>query len=258
MRRLVPALIFGVSLLSAAGLAFAQNHSNQSWSLGGFGNVVYPGMGHAPTATPPVGQFRNSGYGNPGYSRGFANPGQAAHPQHGGTVIVPYPVYYGGYYGYDPSAGYQSGYAPGYGPGNGAPYPDDGSQSGPGLPSVVINQSFVPPQANPQVRDYTGDQPPPQQDQSGLKLYQAPPSHPYADAAAAQRAAASDQPTIYLIALRDHTIVQALGYWMEGSTLHYVSAEHTLNQLSIDLVDRDLSQRLNDERGLDFRLPQAR
>ena len=47
----------------------------------------------------------------------------------------------------------------------------------------------------------------------------------YADAAAAQRAAASDQPTIYLIALRDHTIVQALGYWMEGSTLHYVSAE---------------------------------
>jgi hypothetical protein len=89
-------------------------------------------------------------------------------------------------------------------------------------------------------------------------LYQAPPSHPYADAAAAQRASASDQPTIYLIALRDHTIVQALGYWMEGSTLHYVSAEHTLNQLSIDLVDRDLSQRLNDERGLDFRLAQPR
>src|SRR6202044_815090 len=152
------------------------------------------------------------------------------------------------------SAGYSNGYGPGY--------TDDGSQQqGPGLPSVVINQNFVPPQANPQVRDYTGDQPQQQQDQSGLKLYQAPPSHPYADAAAAaaaQRPAPSDQPTIYLIALRDHTIVQALGYWMEGSTLHYVSAEHTLNQLSIDLVDRDLSQRLNDERGLDFRLPQAR
>ena len=143
--------------------------------------------------------------------------------------------------------GYRAGYAPGYA--------DDGSQSGgPGLPSVVINQNFVPPQANPQVRDYTGDQPPQQQpqDQSGLKLYQAPPSHPYADAAAAQRATASDQPTIYLIALRDHSIVQALGYWMEGSTLHYVSAEHTLNQLSIDLVDRDLSQRLNDERNVGF------
>jgi hypothetical protein len=170
-------------------------------------------------------------------------------------VIVPYPVYYGGYYGgaygYDPSAG---GYAPGYAPAYGSAYTDDGSQAnGPGMPSVVINQNFVPQQGNPQVREYTGD---PAQDQSGLKLYQAPPSHPYADA---QRAAAnSGQPTIYLIAFRDHTIVQALGYWMQGSTLHYVSAEQTLNQVSIDLVDRDLSQRLNDERGLDFRLPQPR
>jgi len=204
-------------------------------------------MGHAPTATPPVGQF-----GGGGFSRGFVNPGRADHPYHGSTVIVPYPVFYGGYYGYDPSAA-------GYGPGPG--YSQDGSQNGPGLPSVVINQNFVPPQANPQVRDYSGDQQEPQQqqlDQSGLKLYQAPPSHPYTDAAAAQRTASSDQPTIYLIALRDHTVVQALGYWIQGSVLHYVSVEQTINQLSVDLVDRDLSQRLNDERGLDFRLPQAR
>jgi hypothetical protein len=237
-----------VVFVSLAGLAFGQGHPGGSWSLGGFGSVLHPGMGHSPTATPPIGQF-----GGGGFSHGFANPGRASHPQHGSTVIVPYPVYYGGYYGYDPST---AGYANGAGPG----YADDASQAqaGPGLPSVVINQNFVPPQANPQVRDYTADQPPQQPDQSGLKVYQAPPSHPYADAAAEQRAASSDQPTIYLIALRDHTIVQALGYWMEGSTLHYVSAERTLNQLSINLVDRDLSQRLNDERGLDFRLPQPR
>ncbi len=258
MRRLIPALLFvSVSFIATSAVAFGQNHSSSGvWSLGGFGSILYPATGHAPGATPPIGQFASNGF-----SRGFASPGRANHPQHGAAVIVPYPVYYGGYYGSgyygDPSAaGYSNGYGPGYAPG----YSDDGSQTGPGLPSVVINQNFVPPQANPQVRDYTGDQSQQQQpqDQSGLKLYQAPPSHPYADAAAAQRAAASDQPTIYLIALRDHTIVQALGYWMEGSTLHYVSAEHTLNQLSIDLVDRDLSQRLNDERGLDFRLPQPR
>ena len=119
---------------------------------------------------------------------------------------------------------------------------------------MVINQNFVPPQAQSSGARIHGRPAAQQQpDQSsGLKLYQAPPSHPYADAAAAQRASAGDKPTIYLIALRDHTIVQALGYWMEGSTLHYVSAEHTLNQLSIDLVDRDLSQRLNDERGAGF------
>jgi hypothetical protein len=260
MRCLVPAVL----LLSLAGLVFGQSHQGQSWSPAGFGSVLYPATGHASnalipvgqTALIPVGQFAASNGGR-GYSRGFANPGRANHPQHGSTVIVPYPVYYGGYYGGgygyggDPSA---AGYAPGYGPG----YVDDGSQAnGPGVPSVVINQNFVPPQANPQVRDYTGDQQQqqqPQPDQSGMRLYQAPPSHPYADA---QRAA-SDQPTIYLIAFRDHTIVQALGYWMQGSTLHYVSAEQTLNQVSIDLVDRDLSQRLNDERGLDFRLPQPR
>jgi hypothetical protein len=253
MRCLAPAVLFLSLTGSLTSVAFGQSHQGQSWSLGGFGSVLYPGTGHAPTATPPVGQFVASG----GYSRGFVNPGRASHPQHGAAVIVPYPVYYGGYYGgaygygggYDPSA---AGYAPGYGPG----YTDDGSQAnGGGVPSVVINQNFVPPQANPQVRDYNGDQQQPQQDQSGLKLCQAPPSHPYADA---QRAASSGQPTIYLIAFRDHTIVQALGYWMQGNTLHYVSAEQTLNQVSIALVDRDLSQRLNDERGLDFRLPQAR
>jgi len=248
MRCLVPAVL----MVSLAGMVFGQgqSHQGQSWSLGGFGSILYPGTGHAPTATPPVGQFVAAGHG---YSRGFANPGRASHPQHGSTVIVPYPVYYGGYYGgaygYDPSA---TGNATGYDPG----YVDDGSQTyGGGVPSVVINQNFVPPQANPQVREYGGDQPQPQDQSGGLKLYQAPPSHPYADA---QRAAASDEPTIYLIAFRDHTIVQALGYWMQGNTLHYVSAEQTLNQVSIDLVDRDLSQRLNDERGLDFRLPQAR
>ena len=252
VRCLLPALLF----ISLNGLAFAQNPAGASWSLGGFGNVVHPGMGHSPTATPPVGQFSGSHYGG-GYSRGFVYPGHADHPNHGATVIVPYPVYYGGYYGYDPTfGGYPNGYAPAPAPGYGPGYGDDGSQSGPGLPSVVINQNFVPPQASPQVRDYSGDQQAPPQEQSGMKLYQAPPSHPYADVSA-QRSITSDQPTIYLIALQDHTIVQALGYWMQGTTLHYVSAEHTLNQLSIDLVDRDLSQRLNDERGLDFRLPQA-
>jgi hypothetical protein len=250
MRCLMPVAL----LVGLAGLGFGQNHSNQPWSLGGFGSIVYPTISPLSTPTRPVGQFANVGY-----SHGFANPGHASHGYHNPTVIVPYPVYYGGYYGsgYDPSAsGYANGSASPYG--NGYAPTDDGSQSGPGLPSVVINQNFVPPQANPQVRDYTGDQPPQAQDQSGMKVYQAPPSHPYADAAAQRAAGSGDQPTIYLIALRDHTIVQALGYWMEGSTLHYVSAEHTLNQLSIDLVDRDLSQRLNDERGLEFHLPPAR
>ena len=243
-------LTVGMLFLSLCGATLAQAQG-QPWSLGGFGSILYPGTGHAPTATPPVGTFGS------GFGRGVA-PGSAFanHPQHRRTTIVPYPVYYGGYnygYGYDPSVGY----APGYG--------DQGPVANAnGAPSVVINQNFVPPLANPQVRDYAPSDATQDQQQSGMKLYQTPPTHPYADApqnaaaAPARRAGNDDKPTLYLIAFKDHSIVQALGFWMEGSTLHYVSAEHSLNQVSSDLIDRDLSQRLNDERGVEFRLPQPR
>ena len=242
-------VVLAVLIVSLAAMAFGQSRPGPYYSLGGFGSVLYPGTGHAPP-TPPGGITGPNFAQRVGASvagRGILpNPVQANHPQHGRTVIVPYPVYYGGYSGYydQPPA-----------------YPEQPPMVAPNTaPAVVINQTFVPPTASPVVREYapsdTGDQ------QSGLRLYQAPPTHPYSDAAdnpaPARRAAASDQPTIYLIALKDHSIVQALGYWMEGSALHYVSVEHTLNQASLDLIDRDLSQRLNDERGLEFKLPPAK
>ena len=251
MRSLVSAAIF-VSLL---GTAFGQ-HQGQYSSLGGFGNVLYPGTGHAP-ATPPGGINGPRFFNRPV----FANPIPAAHPDHRRTVIVPYPVFYGGGYGYgtgygyDPSQGYPPGYAPGYG--DQAP-PIVNTNT---APSVVINQNFVPPQASPVVRDYgTGDT---SGDQSSMRIYQVPSARQAAEAAQAaasgQRPLSdSDQPTIYLIAFKDHSIVQALGYWMEGTTLHYVTADHALNQISLDLIDRDLSQRLNSERSVEFRLPPAR
>jgi hypothetical protein len=181
----------------------------------------------------------------------LANPLPATHPQHRRTVIVPYPVFYGGVGGgyYDPSLAYAPGYAD-----QAPPVINSGA-----APSVVINQNFIPPQANPQVREYNQNDTAPEQ-QSSLRTYQNS-SHPYADtseSAARRRPAGEDQPTIYLIALKDHTVIQALGYWMEGSTLHYVSVEHSLNQASLDLIDRELSQRLNDERGIEFKLPAAR
>ena len=239
-----------VLFLTFLATAFGQGRGPY-WSLGGFGNVLYPGTGHAPV-TPPggiTGPNFSGRFGGPS-GRVFANPFQANHPQHGHTVIVPYPVFYGGAYG--GGYGYDQGgaaYAPGYGDQT-PPVINSGA-----APSVVINQNFIPQQASPQVREYNSNEPPDQQ--SGMRLYQNP-SHPYADAGGNAGARPDDQPTIYLLAFKDHSIVQALGYWMEGATLHYVSVEHSLNQVSIDLIDRDLSQRLNDERGLEFRLPAAR
>ncbi|HLG94892.1 MAG TPA: hypothetical protein VKX49_01140 [Bryobacteraceae bacterium] len=242
-------LILAGACLTLVCTAFAQGRG-QYWSLGGFGNVVYPGTGHAPAAAPP------GGFGFSGARNGFAGrPGfggvPAAHPQHRRTAIVPYPVFYTGYgygpgYGYDPSLGY----APGYG--DQPPVVNAGS-----IPPVIINQNFAPPQANPVVREYApSDQGGAEQQSSSLKMYQAP--TPGQMTSQAQYPASSGQATLYLIAFKDHTIVQALGYWMEGSTLHYVTLDHDVNQVSLDLIDRDLSQRLNSERNIEFRLPPAR
>lgn len=234
-------IILTGAMVCAASLAFGQAHSGQYWSLGGFGNVVYPGTGHAPNANPPAGTFSNN------FQRGGGLV--AAHPQHRRSNIVLYPVYYGGY-----GAGYGAGYACDPTQGCAQGYADQAPvvNSGGGAPGVVINQNFVTPQANPMVREYgpsDGDQ-----SSSGFRMYQAPTPSQMTQS----QQAPSDQATLYLIAFKDHSVVQALGYWMEGSNLHYVTVDHDLNQVSLDLIDRDLSQRLNNERNIEFRLPAAR
>ena len=253
MRHMLLAAVVASVLI---GVAFGQGRSTY-YSNGGFGSVLYPGTGHAPPGTgiPPsfASRLGANVAGRPfGFNGGFGGNHQAGHPR---SVIVPYPIYYGGF-GYGSGYGYDQPQVP---PDSGAPIVNTNT-----APSVVINQNFIPDRTNPVVREYAPSQPPEGDQSAGLRLYQAPPSHPYADAQAAQsqperrQRANDDQPTLYLLAFKDHTIVQALGYWMEGSTLHYVSVEHSLNQASLDLIDRDLSQRLNDERGVEFKLPQAR
>src|SRR5690348_11307965 len=142
MRYLVGAVLF-LSLLTTA---FGQGRGSY-WSLGGYGNVLFPGTGHAPP-TPPTGVAGGNFSGRFGGPSGrvFANPFVANHPQHNRTVVVPYPVFYGGGYGYgyDPNAAY----APGYGD-QAPPVINSGA-----APSVVINQNFIPQAVNPQVRDY--------------------------------------------------------------------------------------------------------
>jgi hypothetical protein len=238
----------GIIFLASSAVLLAQRGPAYG-SLGGFGNVLFPGTGHAPNSA--VNTFPAQ-LGATVAGRPFGVPVNAprfAHPGHARSVIVPYPVFVGG--------GYYGGYAP-------EPYAAPPVQEEPTYwnpnqaPSVVINQTFIPDRAYPLVREYPSDteRAP---ESSSLKTYPSPQSNPYAEAqqqqAQVRRPAAEPQATIYLLAFRDHNIVPALGYWMEGNTLHYVSVEHALNQVSLDLVDRDLSQRLNDERGVEFRLP---
>ncbi|HYK61844.1 MAG TPA: hypothetical protein VEV85_20585, partial [Bryobacteraceae bacterium] len=62
------------------------------------------------------------------------------------------------------------------------------------------------------------------------------------------------EPVIYLIALKNQIIMEAFGYWIQDGALHYVSTAYGLNQVSLSLVDRDFSRRLNEERGVKFDL----
>ena len=202
--------------------------------------------------------------GNP-FGR-VASPPLINHPYHGYNAIVPYPVFYGGYYyGYDPpSAGYDpqpgQGAAQGYGgdPNANSGYVDPSQAYPPPQPSqppvIIINQNFRPDAVNPVMRDYSNTPPPDSQSQSQMKRYQSS-SQPTSSQAAGNPA---DQPTIYLIAMKDHTIFPTVAYWVEGDTLNYVTTEGVHNRASMGLVDRDFSKQLNDDRHVEFKLPPAK
>jgi hypothetical protein len=59
----------------------------------------------------------------------------------------------------------------------------------------------------------------------------------------------------WLIAFRDKSIRAVTDYWLEDSVLHYVGREGTKSSTELSGVDIPFSKQLNQERGLDFRLP---
>jgi hypothetical protein len=126
-------------------------------------------------------------------------------------------------------------------------------------PTVIINQSFVPDSANPALRDYSGQETPENdQPSSGVKIYKTPVQPRPAPSAATPPAAgtppADDRATIFLIALKDNSIHTAVGYWVKDGTLHYVTPQGSVNRVTLDQVDKDLSDRLNAERNVEFQL----
>ena len=221
----------GFALLIAGGL-FAQrgNYVNPTPVLtGGFGNVVYPGGTSA--TTPGLTRFNGNvvypGGGGPKLLVPNANqPGRARRGSN--ALVYAYPVYVGGYgYGYDPSAM--------------EPAPAPQQQQ----PNVTV---VYPPQPAPVIINQfgSGDA---TQGAVHPRVYEMPPE-PQAEAAPE-----TPEATHYLIAFKDHTIYSAIAYWVDGDTLHYFTGGNTHNQVSLSLVDRDLTMRLNKESGVDIKLP---
>jgi hypothetical protein len=200
-------------------------------STTGFGRVVFPGTGHAPaprnvfsitdtTFASRLGATVGGGFGGGYTGRGFQRYRQPA--------IVPYPipVYVGAGYGDYP---YQ-------------PDPNVGLVPQQPAPQVIINQNFIHERATPVMREYTDD------GSGGIRVYEAPGRAPV-------EASTEDGTNYYLIAFKDHSIYSAFAYWVEGDTLHYVTAQRVHNQASLSLLDRDLTEKLNRDRSMQVKLP---
>jgi hypothetical protein len=120
------------------------------------------------------------------------------------------------------------------------PYPvysgySDYGYAAPPPPAAYVNPEYQPEVVNPALLDYSNvPLPEPAVDENGLR---------------------DDQPTIFLIALTDHTVVASIAYWVDGDTLNWVSRDAKTNRMSLSLVDRAFSKQLNDERHVEFKLP---
>jgi hypothetical protein len=214
--------------------------SAQYWSVGGFGNVVFPGLGHAPAGGNPWGNVASPAIpqGAAAFSSGA---GAVAANRYGGLI-----------------PGFRSYSGAGHGTGNGY---RRGNTSGIYAYPVYIAQPDQPPS------DVTGVNPPAQTPVVITQYFGPAPSDqgPPSDAAASNfhyyqapsnsNTAPSD-PSYYLIAFKDHTVYSAVAYYTEGDTLHYFTSGNVHNQVSLSLVDRPLTEQLNRERNVDVRLPQ--
>ena len=206
-----------------------------------FGNILFPGgtpashpmaLGATVAGVPYTGV--GPGGGNVGHGGGYGG-----RPSRARTVVVPYavPVWSGGYYGYGEQQQQ---------PNVTVVMPQQPA------PSVIINHHYSSDTPRPTVTTETAPE------RGGLRVYEAAPQQS-ASAAAAPRPSGSfvrdDKPNIYLIALKDGTVRQAIGYWSKDGALHYVTPAASIQQISLADVDREATSKLNADRKLEFDLP---
>ena len=228
---------FCIALLAVTGLS-AQNRSgfvSPPNVTRTFGSVVYPGSSSAtPGVQRTVGSVVHPGGGTPQIGipglRLQGIPGANAYRSqrynslgYGYAYPVAVPVYVGGY-------------------DNMQPQPPVYQQQQP--PNVIV--VYPPAPAYSSYPAYTY-QPPAQSN-----MVEVPPADTQA------QTEVQGEATHYLLAFKDHSIYSAVAYYVDGDTLHYFRSGNTHNQVSLSLVDRDLTKRLNEGSGLEVKLPAAR
>lgn len=74
----------------------------------------------------------------------------------------------------------------------------------------------------------------------------------------AERACPQPEPELpveFFIALKDGWVTAAVAYWVREETLHYITLHGSHNMVSLDLVDRQRSSKLNEGGRVPFILP---
>ena len=188
-----------------------------------------PGGGSGGSFQPGFGRGGGSGGSfQPGFGRGGVGGG-GHHEQSNqfvGTIpyVVPYPVYVGSAVGSADDEQLQSTEDPG-----GLPEP---------LPVQPYYAPILPPAAPPPVAEPRA---------------QIPETTGSADRTCAPTI--QEDPVHFFIALKNGTVLVGLAYWVVDGTLHYLTLEGNHNQVSLDLIDRALSGRMNNKGRVPLILP---
>lgn len=215
-------LVVGGLIGCLAAGAWAQ-HRRTYGSRSGFGNVVFPGTGNAPRLGRPfsISDWSFAGRLSATISGFPPYTGAPAGVRRWGRPVAGWPWIYPVFVG-----GY-------YQPGPSVvvmPAPQT-------APPVVINQYFS---SEPAARPA---------EEANVRVYEAPVRTP------AEPAGAS---LSFLIATKDRSVFSAAAYWVEGDTLHYVTPRGKSESIPLANVDRELSEKLNENHQVQFRLPPAK
>lgn len=61
---------------------------------------------------------------------------------------------------------------------------------------------------------------------------------------------------VFLLALKDGSLRQAVAFWREADTLHFVLPTHKQEKVAVADLDRESTKRFNAERGIQIQLPE--
>jgi hypothetical protein len=230
MRRTLPVVI-GCVLLAIPLFAQRGGHGGGGGARGGGGGGFHGAASSGFRGSS--GGYRGGGIRGGGVYGGFRGIGgyRGFRGYYGG-------YYYPGYYGYYNPFLWDTGW--GYG------------DSGYGYAADQYNDyggygSYGAPNPSPQVMIISNQAPPP--------VYVQSPPAPAVWEAGPTTQAKKYEDTLFLLAMNDGTIRAVLAYWVDGTTVHYVTMDHEQKQTPLSSLDHGLSERLNRERNVTFRLP---